>query len=327
MNAHRLTMVSTTSASASSRPGAPRFWPVVGLLIGLQGACAAAQARSDEVPTTRESTAAAVGGQVASLAPVHHATRRAAAAAEREPTRRAPEPPLPVAVTAAVAAVPTLRPGRCGQRRHQDRLDDQCRAPQALVLGCRAGGGEGCTDLADCHRWRWRRPESAGQIKALYRAGCDRGSARGCLEVGRLLMRGRKVARDRAAALRHFERACRGGSAAGCAAAGTMRYVGVGTTRDVDGAAHLFDRACKDGAGAGCRRLGVLYARGEAAALIARLPGRALALYERGCELCDGASCRLAAQRLALDPNQAVLAQRHRAEELRLKQAKAAGWR
>ncbi len=132
------------------------------------------------------------------------------------------------------------------------------------------------------------------------------------------MVRGQGVAKDMTGALRNFDLACKGGDAEGCAAAGTLRYLGKGGPQDRDKAAHLFDRACKGGAGMGCTRLGVMYGRGDKRALVGQDAGRALALYERGCKLCDGQACLLAARRLAKDPTATERAAMWRAEACRL---------
>ncbi len=236
------------------------------------------------------------------------------------PGRRNPVAALPDAASVAVVSlpVPDLPASRCASVQQQERLARICATPNSLVAACRAGEGAGCADLADCHTEQWRRPESLRRAVALYRAGCDGQSARGCLQTGRLLARGQGVRKDLRAALRHFDRACQLGAAEGCAAAGTLRYLGKGAPADRDRAAHLFDRACKGGAGLGCLRLGVLYARGEDKALIGRDVSRALRLYERGCTLCDGQACLLAAQRLADEPTAVERSTAWRAEACRL---------
>jgi hypothetical protein len=117
---------------------------------------------------------------------------------------------------------------------------------------------------------------------------CDGGSAKSCVNLGRLYDTGHGVARDASRAASFYQRACDGGSAEGCFNLGADYDAGKGVPLDYAQGAALFQKACDGGSAEGCGDLGELYAKGLG---VAQDSAKGTLLLQKGCSGGDQGSC------------------------------------
>lgn len=150
--------------------------------------------------------------------------------------------------------------------------------------------------------------------------GCAQGRAEDCYVAGLEWQRkahqagGKDDAPLLEAALKAFGRGCELNEPRACSGYALEIETGVRAERDVVRAAGLYEKACKLGWALGCRGAADMHASGRRARPQSLDPGplpalpkpdlprdtaRAIALYERACELHDADSCFIAARILA----------------------------
>jgi len=95
-----------------------------------------------------------------------------------------------------------------------------------------------------------------------YKIACDMNNSWGCSNLAWFYSNGKYVAKDKAIALKYYEKSCKLGNKESCEKLVIYGYE-IYKKNDYPKAAFLFDLACKNGAIYGCRNLGVLYLNGE----------------------------------------------------------------
>jgi TPR repeat protein len=135
----------------------------------------------------------------------------------------------------------------------------------AEVLRERDAGARTCEDGAACLDLGQRYESGSGVAKdeeeaaALYRRGCDRGSAGACTRLGVLHNSGRGVEKDLGLAAVLYEKGCEGRDRAGCNNLGTLYEFGmVGVAKDEVRAAGFYKRACSLGDAQACGNLAIV---------------------------------------------------------------------
>ena len=152
------------------------------------------------------------------------------------------------------------------------------------VPGCTAGCAdhqtEDCVTLGVIELARATASSDSEHAVSLFRAACNEGSARGCLELGDAYHAGVLVGdADEADA---YRRACDAGANLGCVAAAGVYLAGKGIGADPAYAATLLTRVCDRGNARACFELARLYTSGEG---VRASPQRAADLFEKACNL------------------------------------------
>ncbi|MDF7776244.1 tetratricopeptide repeat protein [Sphingomonas sp. AOB5] len=123
---------------------------------------------------------------------------------------------------------------------------------------------------------------------------CAAKDAVACWTLGETLLKGQGVTADPKKAVGAFVRACDLGVAEACYIAATRTDPEKrGTNADAMAAAGLFTKGCEAGLGSSCLSAGIYTEQGWG---VSKDHPRALMLYERGCTLRDGESCRYLSQ-------------------------------
>lgn len=187
------------------------------------------------------------------------------------------------------------------------RTGDPKRAVELLTRGCQAGHAGSCETLGSA--WWSARGVERNRMEGLEHLtrhcellpgscdsavvdfdersrSCEEGSARGCLELGRLLDAPDEAltAQDWAVVGKAFQRACELGEAEGCMALARASVEGRGQDRDLAGVIQSFARACKLGDVEGCAE------------------EKTLAAIQAGCAANRPAECRRLADFLLQKP-------------------------
>ena len=124
---------------------------------------------------------------------------------------------------------------------------------------------------------------------AQHEYNCDAGDYLDCQELAKAYEGGDGVAKDLPKALSLFTRACEAKSRWACAMVGTfVASSRAAATAGLADAARLFERGCEEGNGWSCNRLGEMARDGEE---VPKEPRRALALFEKACQLKDEKGC------------------------------------
>jgi TPR repeat protein len=153
-----------------------------------------------------------------------------------------------------------------------------------LVCGCTRGGGDAPGGEAPPPG------KPATSYVDVIRAGCDKGIAHACNDLGIALFDGSGVARDPQKAAAAYRRACDLGDALGCVNLGVMLLNGQGIPSDPAAAAEFFRVGCLAGDHAACANLGLLLVEGRG---VARDPDRGKALLGRSCQAGFADACKL----------------------------------
>jgi uncharacterized protein len=120
---------------------------------------------------------------------------------------------------------------------------------------------------------------------SLYERGCLLGSQYSCVNLGRSYTTGRGVPKDDVRASAIFREACEAGSALACGSLGNW-FIQVAA--DFTRGKPLLEQSCNAGVGEMCTVLGYAYDEGLAPVHDLR---RAVALYQRACELDSASGC------------------------------------
>ncbi|HEY2512419.1 MAG TPA: tetratricopeptide repeat protein [Polyangiaceae bacterium] len=170
---------------------------------------------------------------------------------------------------------------------------DRPRERKLFEAACDGGYADGCDALAEEYIDGRGVAADAARGVALFRRACDAKSLLGCQNLAEMLLIGDGVAPDRAAALALFEKGCAADFAASCWQLGQLYLGGLDGIADDQGKArHLFERACDGEFPLACARLGELLVREH-------LPGdveRGMKLLDKECERSNADACRALAQ-------------------------------
>lgn len=181
-------------------------------------------------------------------------------------------------------------------RRPSGAADAKEAVPQ-LELSCRLGDPVSCSMLGVASELGLGVQRDLRRAAALYRRACESGNARGCANLGELLLQGAGPLVS-PAAVGHLKHACALGQGRSCQILGRAHAEGlIGSPLD---AVPFYERACALGSSAGCVGLADLVARGLA-------PGgeaRALELSAAACGRGDPEACdRVARARPRPEPD------------------------
>ncbi len=138
---------------------------------------------------------------------------------------------------------------------------------------CDGGNKRGCKDLSyitsttsctigsECTTLAYEFYESKNYSDAikLFRKGCNKGDAGGCLILGLMYAQGDGVQTDLQEAALLFQKACDGEDGAGCESLGHMHINGFGMKKDYKTAWKFYKMACSYGNAKGCYKSGLLY--------------------------------------------------------------------
>ncbi len=155
--------------------------------------------------------------------------------------------------------------------------------------GCDLDHAGACEVLGECYR------DALGgltqdylQARQLFRRACDAEEDDGCVNLASLQLDGRGGPEDRPQALALYRAACGRGHRLGCRMSAKLEVEGVDPSVAAPEGAQRLDALCRERDGEACLELGVFLHGGE------HLPEdrvRALALFERGCELGQRTAC------------------------------------
>ncbi|KDO29277.1 hypothetical protein SPRG_05457 [Saprolegnia parasitica CBS 223.65] len=160
-----------------------------------------------------------------------------------------------------------------------------------FVSNCDDGNG----DASACHSYgEWlavvdKNYDHAGKV---YKKNCDeKAYGASCFNYGRLLLAGKGVEANDAAAMQHFEKACDGGHTHGCHHLGLMYLNGMGVTKDVEKGMAAIDKACANGEGSSCYRLGSMFLTSQSKFGLKRDVPKAKAYLEQACDANFAPAC------------------------------------
>lgn len=157
-------------------------------------------------------------------------------------------------------------------------LPFELRGRAQLAIGCEEGQSAKCVSLA---RAADRARDGASAIEYLDRA-CTANDGDACAEAGDRWLQ--PETRDTGRAIPALERGCKAGSGKSCARLARVHEEGDGAEVSLSRAAELREEACNKGDGKSCRKLANTIDDEK----------RALALWRKGCENGDAASCAIA---------------------------------
>lgn len=188
--------------------------------------------------------------------------------------------------------------GQTGSCAAEDRKD--------CTLQCDRGNADSCENLAQLLLVRGNSEANQVQSMGLRRRGCDLGSQRACLGLGKMYEDGRAVSQDFDVAGQLYATACSGGLFAACTQLGLLDHRRTGRAPVTEqGRSRLevsFVRGCMGGDPLGCFYWGALYG------YLAQEPNwdKATAGYARACRAGFGVGCTNWAALLLSDPRNLV---------------------
>jgi len=155
---------------------------------------------------------------------------------------------------------------------------------------CAAGDLEACRSLAIMYSEGVGVGKDLKRAADMFEAACNNGNASACNHFAVALAEGAGVAKNPARAAEMYQKACDGGLGLACRNLGLMLREGKGVAADLPRAETVLEKACTLKAAFGCLN------GGELEAMLAATDkshwGRANALYQKGCDQGEGASCR-----------------------------------
>jgi TPR repeat protein len=167
----------------------------------------------------------------------------------------------------------------CAEQLGQEARLGACR------VSCLAGTSAHCTTWGELAAGA-ANPD-LGSVRNAYDVACRGGDPNGCYRLASLLEPGAMGTPDAEQVSSLHERACNSGVAAACGS--LARWLESTTaTPDTRILAGLDHRACEGGVARSCRVLGARHASGEGAGKDREVANK---LFERACELGDGAAC------------------------------------
>jgi len=157
---------------------------------------------------------------------------------------------------------------------------DQPEGRKLLQKGCDGGDARGCSNLGLMLVNGYGGPRDLPAAVKLWEKSCADADPLGCNMLGEAYNRGEGVTKDEAKAVTLWTKACEGGDDGACGRAGKYTLDGKGTTKDVAKAADYLKRACLGNIGWACGELGLMQETGNG------LPKNAMIakdFYFRGC--------------------------------------------
>jgi TPR repeat protein len=168
---------------------------------------------------------------------------------------------------------------------------DMVRAAEMYERACAGGMADICNTLGETYERTGTVEGGVQRAEELFQRACEGGSSAGCLNLG-LAFAARD---DKLRALELYERSCNGGWSAGCHHVGLVYDQGDGVPKDSGKAMAAYTRACDGDYVESCVVAGDFYARADSPTrdvpTATRLYGKALAIYNEGCQAGTDADC------------------------------------
>ncbi len=157
-----------------------------------------------------------------------------------------------------------------------------------LTFGCeKKVYAPSCAHLGELYMEGVGAKRSAKKAMSLYKEACKAKDPYGCMNIGRLLLRGGKgLKTNYPEAKKRLDAACSQGYSQGCTELGSMYEKGLGSQKDLKMALKLYDKGCKSKNGLACYNLARLNLAGGK-----NTTGIAFGLFSTLCAKGEKRSC------------------------------------